>query len=152
MEDKTMKSSIRRNAAVIASGVLVALGVWALAKLIGVDPTVGKGSDASPVVASEVALAALVAGLGGWSVHSFLERRRLVGWWPFTGSTTLAISMIGPSYLSDGASAMALMSMHFAVGIVLIWGFMRGLPNPWWGRKRSRVTAMGRVLDVIREP
>ena len=67
-------------------------------------------------------------------MFTLLARRRRVRWWPFTGSTALAISMIGPSYQSDGASSVALMCMHFAVGIVLIPGLMGCVPR--WFRSR----------------
>ena len=52
-------------------------------------------------------------------------------WWPFIGSTALAISMIGPSYLADGSSAVSLICMHVVVGVVLITGFMRAVPTPF---------------------
>jgi hypothetical protein len=130
-----MLYSKRRNLIVIGSGVIAALAVWTLARLVGVEPTVGKGEDASTVGPIEVAIAALVAGLGAWLVYRLLARRRLVHWWPFTGSTALAISMTGPSYQSDGASAVALMFMHIAVGFVLIAGLMGRLPR--WFRSRN---------------
>jgi hypothetical protein len=38
------------------------------------------------------------------------------------GSTALAVSMIGPSYLADGADAVTLMAIHLLVGATLIWG------------------------------
>jgi Family of unknown function (DUF6069) len=41
------------------------------------------------------------------------------------GSTAIAVSMLGPSYLADGAAAVALMSMHLLVGAILIAGFAR---------------------------
>jgi Family of unknown function (DUF6069) len=53
-------------------------------------------------------------------------------WWPFIGSTALAISMLGPSYLADGSSAVSLICLHVVVGVVLITGFMRAVPNPYW--------------------
>ena len=34
----------------------------------------------------------------------------------------IAVSMLGPSYLSDGAATVALIAMHLAVGAVLIKG------------------------------
>ena len=37
-------------------------------------------------------------------------------------STALAISVLGPSYQSDGAAAVALIAMHLAVGAILIRG------------------------------
>jgi Family of unknown function (DUF6069) len=134
-----MLYSTRRNLIVIGSGAAAALAVWTLFRLIGVEPTVGKGEDVSSVGPIDVAIAAFVAGLGAWFVYTLLARRRLVHWWPFIGSTALAISMIGPSYQSDGASAMALMCMHFAVGIVLIAGLMGRLPR-WFQSRNMPIT------------
>jgi FtsH-binding integral membrane protein len=50
--------------------------------------------------------------------------------WPFIGSTALAISIIGPSYLADGISAACLICLHILVGVVLVTGFMRAAPQP----------------------
>jgi len=124
-----MRTSARRSATVIALAVIVALAVWALTRLVGAEPTVGKGADASAVSAIEVAAAALVSGLAAWGLYTLLARRGWAGWWPFIGSTLLAVSMNGPSYFSDGASAIALMCMHFAVAIVLIPGLMGWTPR-----------------------
>jgi Family of unknown function (DUF6069) len=70
--------------------------------------------------------------LAGWGAFALLLRRRGARWWPFVGSTALAISIIGPSYLADGISAVSLICMHVGVGVVLITGFMRAVPNPYW--------------------
>jgi hypothetical protein len=135
VKEGSMLYSKRRNLIVIDSGALAALAVWTLARLVGVEPTVGKGEEASSVGPIEVAIAALVAGLGAWGVYTLLARRRRVHWWPFIGSTGLAISMTGPSYQSDGASAVALMFMQMAVGFVLIAGLMGRLPR--WFQSRN---------------
>jgi uncharacterized protein DUF6069 len=50
------------------------------------------------------------------------------------GSTALAVSIIGPTYLADGAAGVALICMHVAVGVVLIWGFARFVPQRSWSR------------------
>jgi Family of unknown function (DUF6069) len=73
------------------------------------------------------------AGAEGREVHRVLARRaRTARWWPFVGSTAIAVPMIGPSYLADGAAAVVLISMHIAVGVVLIWGFARLVAPPSW--------------------
>ena len=64
-------------------------------------------------------------------VFALLLRWRRARWWPFVGSTALAISIIGPSYLADGTSAVSLICMHIIVGAVLITGFMRAVPSPY---------------------
>ena len=62
-----------------------------------------------------------------WLVQRLLARRGAAGWWPFLGSTTLAISIIGPTWLADGAASVVLIGMHLAVGLVLIAGFNRSV-------------------------
>jgi hypothetical protein len=61
---------------------------------------------------------------------------RSARWWPFVGSTALAVSMTGPSYLSDGADAVALMTMHLLVGATLIYGFATSQPS--WCRASGK--------------
>jgi hypothetical protein len=114
---------MRRGAVVVAAAMTVALAIWALARLLDVELTVGKGADASQVSAADVLVTALMAGLAAWGVQALLARRGAARWWPFVGSTALAISVIGPSYLADGVAAVVLIAMHLAVGAVLIAGF-----------------------------
>ena len=105
---------------------VVALGTWAVVRLLGVELTVGKGPDPSQVGAVEVVAATVLAGLAAWAVHRVLARgARTARWWPFVGTTAIAVSIIGPSYLADGAAAVALISMHLIVGAILIAGFAR---------------------------
>jgi hypothetical protein len=73
----------------------------------------------------------LAAGLAAWGVHALLARWRRARWWPFIGSTALAISITGPSYLADGISAVALICLHVIVGVVLIAGFTLFAPRPY---------------------
>jgi hypothetical protein len=127
--------TMRRSAGVVAAATAVALAIWALARLLGAELTVGKGADASQVGAAEVLATALLAGLAAWGVHALLVRRGAARWWPFVGSTALAISVAGPSWLADGVAAVVLIAMHVAVGAVLIAGFagLRWSPPPQRG-------------------
>jgi len=111
----------------VAAASLVALAVWGLARALGVELTVGKGDQASLVGAADVLVAVLVAGLAAWLAQRLLARRGAAGWWPFVGSTALAISIIGPTWLADGAASVVLIGMHLAVGLVLIAGFNRSV-------------------------
>jgi hypothetical protein len=121
-----MRTSAPRSGGVIVVAVVVALAIWSAARLLGVELTVGKGADPSQVGPVDVLVATVLAGLLAWGGHSLLARTpRTARWWPFVGSTAIAISLTGPSYLADGASAVALIAMHVAVGAVLIWGFAR---------------------------
>jgi hypothetical protein len=122
--------SMRRHAAVVAAAAIVALAIWALARLFGVELTVGEGQHASRVGAVDVLVAALLAGLAAWGTRALLARRGADRAWPIVGATALGISYIGPSYLADGLSALVLSGMHLAVGLVLIAGFSRFAPRP----------------------
>ena len=125
----------------ILVAAVVALAIWSAARLLGVELTVGKGADPSQVGPVDVLVATVLAGLLAWGTHSLLARTpRTARWWPFVGSTAMAISLTGPNYLADGASAVALITMHVAVGAVLIWGFARYVPQPSWTGDRQRQT------------
>jgi Family of unknown function (DUF6069) len=121
-----MHASAWRSAGVVVVATVVALGTWAVVRLLGVELTVGKGPDPSQVGAVEVAAATVLAGLAAWAVHRVLARSaRTARWWPFVGTTAIAVSIIGPNYLADGAAAVALISLHLIVGAILIAGLAR---------------------------
>jgi Family of unknown function (DUF6069) len=125
----------------VAVATVVALGTWAVVRLLGVELTVGKGADTSQIGAVEVVAATVLAGLAAWAVHRVLARSpRTARWWPFVGTTAIAVSVIGPSYLADGAAAVALISMHLIVGAILIAGLARfaGAPVPSQPRPLTR--------------
>ena len=118
-----MRTSAPRSGGVILAAVVVALAIWSAARLLGVE------------------LTTVLAGLLAWGTHSLLARTpRTARWWPAVGSTAIAISLTGPTYLADGASAVALITMHVAVGAVLIWGFARSASQPSWTRTWERDT------------
>jgi len=126
-----MRTTTRSSLAVVAAGMATALIVWAVIRLLSVDLTVEAGSGATQVDAVDVLLASLVAGLAAWGVFALLAHWRRARWWPFVGSTALAISMLGPSYLADGIAAFSLICLHILVGAVLITGFARLMPRTW---------------------
>jgi hypothetical protein len=120
--------SLRSGAGVVAAAAVVALAIWTLARLLDVELIVGKGADARPVGVASVLATALLAGLAAWGVHALLARRGAARRWPLVGSTALAVSVIGPTWLADGLAAVVLIGMHVAVGAVLIAGFGRSAP------------------------
>ena len=125
-----MSASMRSSAIVVAVAAAAALAIWAVARLAGVDLTVQIGQEPRRVGAVDVLVATLLAGVAARVVHLLLTRRpRTARWWPFIGSTGIAISMLGPSYLADGAAGAALIGMHLAVGYVLIAGFAKLVPR-----------------------
>jgi hypothetical protein len=127
-----MKTTTRGSLAVVAAAVAAALVAWAVIRLVGVELTLkdGASSAGSRVDAVDVLLTSLVAGLAAWGVYALLAHWRRARWWPFIGSTALAVSITGPSYLADGISAVSLICLHILVGVVLITGFMRAVPRP----------------------
>jgi uncharacterized protein DUF6069 len=119
-----------RVTGVVGAAMIVALAIWALARLLGVELTVGNGRDASHVSAADAVVTALLAGLVALGVRAQLARRRAGRYWPYVGGAALAISIIGPIWLADGLACVVLIGMHVAVGLVLIAGFTRLWPRP----------------------
>jgi len=125
-----MHPSAKRTTDVIAVAAAAALVIWGIACLLGVDVEVELGGEIRQVGPVDILVATIVAGLAAWVVYSLLARTpRTARWWPFVGSTAIA---------SDGAAAVALIAMHFAVGAVLIKGLLEaralGLTGPGPGR------------------
>jgi Family of unknown function (DUF6069) len=112
-----------RRLATVALAPTAALAIWAGARLSGVELQVSAGPGrVGPV---DVVAAALLGALGAWLVVRLLERRtrRPERWWPVVGSTALAISIIAPTWLADGADGAVLILMHVVVAVVVIRGF-----------------------------
>jgi hypothetical protein len=124
-----MTRRTRRRIATVVLAPVAALSAWALIRLIGVDLVVTTGDGT--VGPGDVISAALLGALGAWFAVRLLERytSRPGFWWPPLGSTALAISTIGPSHLAGGASAAALVALHFVTAIVVITGFATTLPS-----------------------
>ena len=124
-----MTSRIRRRIATVILAPVAALASWAVARLLGTDLDVSTGSGTVGPV--DVLVAALAAGLVAWLAASVFERRsrRPRAWWGFTASTTLATSLIGPSWLAHGWSVFALTVIHFVTAIVVISGFLPTIPT-----------------------
>ena len=123
-----MSSNTRRRIATVLLAPAAALAGWALTKAIGVDLVVSTGNG--KVGAGDVFVAALAAALAAWGAARVIERRsrRPRAVWSFTASTALAVSVIGPSWLADGASAVALIGLHFVTAAVVIVGFVPTIP------------------------
>jgi hypothetical protein len=133
-----MHPSARRTAGVVAVAAAVGLAAWAAARLLGVDLDVRINGDLRQVAPADILVTTVVAGLAAWAVSSILARTpRTARWWPFVGSTALAASMLGPSYLADGAAAVVLMAIHLLVGATLIKGVRLG-PGPHSPGPRTR--------------
>lgn len=123
-----MTHRTRRRLVTVVLAPAAALAAWAFIRLIGIELDVSTGSGT--VGPADVLAAALLGALAGWVVVRVLDRhgRRPRRLWAFIGSTALAVSVIGPSWLADGASAVALVSLHFVTAVVVISGFAGTLP------------------------
>src|SRR5262249_4425047 len=100
---------------------------WAAVRAAGVELVLKNGST---VGAGDVLAAALAGATVGWLVVRWLERhsRRPRPRWAFVGSTALAVSIIGPTWLADGSRALALIGLHVVTAAVVIAGFAGTLP------------------------
>jgi hypothetical protein len=121
----------------------VAVAAWGLIRLAGIKLVTSLGSGTSTVGPVDVAVAALIAALAAWAlVHGIARQannpRRA---WSLVSSTALAVSMVGPSYLADGTSAVSLMALHVVTAAVVIGGL--GSTLPAGGRRVSTTTAGG---------
>ncbi len=127
-----MTSQTRLRFFTILLAPCAALAAWGLLRLAGVDLVTSLGTGTSTVGALDVTAAALAAALAAWAIVHLIERRarapRRV--WSLVSSTALAISMIGPSYFADGASAVGLMGLHVVTAAVVIGGLAATLPAP----------------------
>jgi Family of unknown function (DUF6069) len=123
-----MTHRTRRRIGTVVLAPAAALVTWGLIRLIGIDLVVSVGSGS--VGPADVLAAALVGTLAGWAVVRLVERhsRYPRSRWAFIGSTALAVSIIGPSWFADGASAVALISLHVVTAVVVISGFAATLP------------------------
>jgi hypothetical protein len=119
----------RRRIATVILAPVAALAAWAVVRLIGVDLVVSSGDGT--VGPGDVLTAALFGALAGWLVVRVVERRssRPRLWWARIGSTALAVSIIGPTWLADGASGVSLIGLHLVTAIVVIAGFFGTLPT-----------------------
>jgi hypothetical protein len=124
-----MTHRTRRRIFTVALAPAAALAAWGLVKLLGIELVVSTGDGT--VGPADVLAAALTGAVGAWLVVRLLERhsRRPRRLWSFVGSTALAVSIIGPAWLADGASSVALIALHFVVAIVVISGFAGTLPT-----------------------
>jgi hypothetical protein len=114
-------------------------------RLAGIDLVVSTGPGT--VGAGDVFAAALFGALVGWLAVRLLERhsRRPQAHWPIVGSTGLAVSIIGPSWLADGASAVALIALHIVTAVVVIRGFAPTVGRPQGAGVGSRRATRART-------
>jgi hypothetical protein len=117
------RTAARRATAVVLA-VLAPLAIWAVTvPVAGLDLTATPiGGTATPVGALALVAGALCAGLSGWALLAVLERRaaRPRRTWTVIALVVLALSLATPIMGATGAPMLVLLSMHLAVGAVLI--------------------------------
>jgi Family of unknown function (DUF6069) len=123
-----MAHRTRRRISTVVLAPAAALIGWALTQLAGIDLVVSAGDDS--IGPADVFAAALVGALAGWLVVLVLEKhgRYPRARWSFVGSTALSVSIVGPVWLADGASSVALIALHVVTAVVVIVGFAGTLP------------------------
>jgi hypothetical protein len=117
----------RRRVTTLVLAPAAALAAWTALRTVGVDLVL---KDGSTVGAGDVLVAALAGATAGWLVVRRLEShsRRPRSRWAFIGSAALAVSIIGPNWLADGSTAVALIGLHVVTAAVVIAGFAGTLP------------------------
>jgi hypothetical protein len=116
-----MKARTRRLVTtLLAPGA--ALLAWSAFRLLDVDFVLKSGDEVGAV---DVIIAAVAGSIGGWLVLRLIERRteRPRATWSLVSSTALAVSVIGPTWLADGSTAVALITLHVVTAAVVIGGF-----------------------------
>jgi hypothetical protein len=73
-KEHSMHPSVQRTAGVIAVAAAVALALWAVVRLIGVDLDVELGGGVRQVGPADVLITTVVAGLAAWVTHSIPAR------------------------------------------------------------------------------
>jgi hypothetical protein len=138
----------RRRLSTVGLAPAAALAAWVVEKALGADLALKNGTTVSAV---DVGLAALVGSLAAWFVVHRIEgwSRRPRSTWAFVSSTALAVSVIGPSWLADGVTALALFALHFVTAVVVIVGFMGTLPAT---RRRPGERGLGQRPGRDRDP
>jgi hypothetical protein len=129
MVDMQINGATRGRLITVGLAPAAALAAWGIERSLGADLVL---KDGTSVGAGNVVLAAVIASVAAWFVVRWIERHssRPRAVWAFVGSTGLAVSGIGPSWLADGATALLLFGLHFVTAVVVITGFMRTLPVP----------------------
>lgn len=119
-----VRTTRRTRLAAIGVTTATSLAAWLLmAPISGRDLKVKHGTDTATVGPLDVVVVSLLAGLAGWGLLAFLERRhteRPLHVWALTARCVLALSLLGPLGTGIGSAKLALASLHLLAGGVLI--------------------------------
>lgn len=121
---------------VVAAAVAVPLGIWALARPMGVDVESPRMGEQAPTAigAGQIVLAALAASLAGWGLLALLEwrwpTRASVAWGVVAGG--VFVGSLAPVLTGEGlatATRVVLVLLHAAVAGVVAVGLLRTTPR-----------------------
>ena len=92
-----MSNRVRSALGIIVVATAAALVVYGLIRGLWLEPMAEPwgGGEEKPVTWVAVLVSTVIIGLLAWGVAVLLERSGKARWWPFVGSTALAISLIG---------------------------------------------------------
>jgi Family of unknown function (DUF6069) len=123
-----IQTRTHRRLATVVLAPLAAIAAWAVIRAAGIELDVSGGSET--VGAADVVVAASAGAIAAWAFVALLARhaRRPRRAWALVATTALSASTAGPAWLADGVGAVALIALHFVVGIVVIAGFAGTLP------------------------
>jgi hypothetical protein len=122
-----------RRAATILIALAIAVLDWIVCtRALGLDLMVDQGAGPQPVLLPFVAIAPIASGLTGWALLALLERlspSKGRTAWRIVAACVMVLSNWSPLTMALSAgTAIALVSMHLLVGLVLIIG-LAGLPR-----------------------
>lgn len=115
----------RRPLTVLAAAAAAVLVHLLTTRGLGIDLVATTAEDVTQTVgALDVVVAAVVAGIAGWTVLALVERvtphARVV--WVSVAVVVLAVSLVGPLTMASGPAAAGLTALHLVVGAVLVPG------------------------------
>lgn len=113
---------------VVLTAVAGALTAWAFwTQVAGIELAVDTADGARPVVAVDVALAALVSSVVGVLLLRVFQARSPRGLrrWTVVAGVVCALSLLGPLGGASAPAVAALMSLHVLVGAVVVLGARR---------------------------
>jgi hypothetical protein len=121
-----VRRRLRRAAAILIALVVAVLDWVVCTQALGLDLMVDQGAGPQPVLLPLVAVAPIASGLTGWALLALLERLSPSNGrtaWRIIAACVMVLSNWSPLTMAQSTStAIALVSMHLLVGLVLIIG------------------------------
>ncbi|HEY9293349.1 MAG TPA: DUF6069 family protein [Microlunatus sp.] len=120
---------LRRGATIVVALIAALLDWLICTKIIGLSLIVDQGFGPTEVMPALVAAAPILSGLSAWALLAILERAtpaRAGTIWRIVAVIVMILSLYSPITMALATStAIALVSMHLVVGVILIIGVPR---------------------------